>query len=305
MILAEGLGRTFGAYVAVENINVDIKQGEIFGILGPNGAGKTTTLRLLTGLVAPSSGRAEVAGIDVRKEPERVRQKVGILTETPGIYARLDALENLRFYADVYGVANAEGKIRAYLERFGLWERRREPVGSFSKGMRQKLAIARAVLHDPEVVFLDEPTSALDPESSRIVHELILELRGRGATVVLCTHHLDEAEKLCDRIGVLRKTLLHVDTPIALRRRLYGHLIELDTREPLPEASLERLKDVPGVKLVAVKGSRVELSVEDVEGSVPRIIAELVQQGAAILRVAEKARSLEDVYFELLRSGGP
>lgn len=303
MIFAEGLGRIFGSYVAVENINVDIKQGEIFGILGPNGAGKTTTLRLLTGLVGPTSGRAEVAGVDVAKNPDLVRQKVGILTETPGLYARLDALENLRFFADVYGVDNADVKIRAYLERFGLWERRREPVGSFSKGMRQKLAIARAVLHDPQVVFLDEPTSALDPESSRIVHELIVELRQRGATVVLCTHHLDEAEKLCDRIGVLRKTLLHVDTPVALRRKLYGHFIELDTREPLSEETRARLVAMQGVKLAASNGTRVELSVGDVESTVPQLIAMLVNDGVAILRVAEKARSLEDVYFELLRTG--
>ena len=305
MIFAEGLGRVFGSYVAVENINVDIKQGEIFGILGPNGAGKTTTLRLLTGLVGPTSGRAEVAGIDVAKDPDLVRQKVGILTETPGIYARLDALENLRFFADVYGVENADVKIRAYLERFDLWERRREPVGSFSKGMRQKLAIARAVLHEPQVVFLDEPTSALDPESSRIVHELIVELRQRGATVVLCTHHLDEAEKLCDRIGVLRKTLLHVDTPVALRRKLYGHFIELDTRAPLTEAMLAHIAALEGVKVTASHGTRIEVSVADVEATVPQLIAMLVHEGAAILRVAEKMRSLEDVYFELLRTGAP
>ena len=304
MIFAEGLGRTFGSYVAVENINVDIKQGEIFGILGPNGAGKTTTLRLLTGLVAPSSGRAEVAGINVIQDPDLVRQKVGILTETPGIYARLDALENLRFYASVYGVENADQKIRNYLERFDLWERRKEPVGSFSKGMRQKLAIARAVLHDPQVVFLDEPTSALDPESSRIVHELIVELRQRGATVVLCTHHLDEAEKLCDRIGVLRKTLLHVDTPQALRRKLYGHLIEVDTRSELSDETVARITSIEGVKLLASRGTHIELSVAHVEESVPQIIATLVGDGAAVLRVAEKARSLEDVYFELLRTGG-
>ncbi|MBX7197036.1 MAG: ABC transporter ATP-binding protein [Sandaracinaceae bacterium] len=306
MILAEGLGRRFGDYVAVHDVNVDIPRGEVFGVLGPNGAGKTTTLRLLTGLVAPTSGKAEVAGISVVRDPEGVRAKVGILTETPGLYARLDAIENLRFYADVHGVKNAMPKIQGYLERFGLWARRHEPVGAFSKGMRQKLAIARAVLHDPEVVFLDEPTSALDPESSRIVRDLVEELRAAGRTIVLCTHNLDEAERLCDRIGVLKRTLLHVDTPKALRRKLYGHLVEIDTLGAIPEPVLAALQALEGVREVrpALHTEGCIASIADPRTDTPRLVALLVDKGVPILRVAEQARSLEDVYLDLLREGG-
>ena len=315
MIRAEHLGRRFGEYVAVDDVNVDIARGEVFGVLGPNGAGKTTTLRLLTGLVAPTSGKAEVAGISVASEPERVRGKVGILTETPGLYARLDAVENLRFYADVYGVKDAMPKIQRYLERFGLWARRGEPVGAFSKGMRQKLAIARAVLHDPDVVFLDEPTSALDPESSRIVRDLVEELRAAGRTIVLCTHNLDEAERLCDRIGVLKRTLLHVDTPKALRRKLYGHLVEIDTLGAIPGEVLDAVRGLEGVRDVRAQrsheGVEVEgasegcvVSIADPRTDTPRLVALLVSRGVPILRVAEQARSLEDVYLDLLREGG-
>ncbi len=304
MIHAENLGRRFGDYVAVERLDLDVARGEVFGLLGPNGAGKTTTLRLLTGLVAPTSGSAEVAGLSVVDEPERVRTKVGILTETPGLYARLDALENLRFYAEVYDVKDATPKIRRYLERFGLWERRNEPVGAFSKGMRQKLAIARALLHDPEVVFLDEPTSALDPESSRTVRELVSELRAAGRTIVLSTHNLDEAERLSDRIGVLDHTLLHVDTPRALRRKLYGHLVEVDTLAALDAETLEALRALEGVKSVTPRLEGCAVAIEDVERDVPRLIATLVARSVPILRVAEQARSLEDVYLDLLHRRG-
>jgi ABC-2 type transport system ATP-binding protein len=304
VIRAHKLGRRFGDYVAVEDVDVDIPRGEVFGVLGPNGAGKTTTLRLLTGLVAPTSGHAEVAGISVTDDPEGVRARVGILTETPGLYARLDAIENLRFYADVHGVRDAMSKIRAYLERFGLWARRHEPVGAFSKGMRQKLAIARAVLHDPDVVFLDEPTSALDPESSRVVRELVEELRGKGRTIVLCTHNLDEAERLCDRIGVLKRTLLHVDTPKALRRKLYGHLVEIDAARDVEPDTLAALGALPGVRDVCARPQGCVLSIGDPLEDIPAVVRLLVERGVPVVRVAEQARTLEDVYLDLVREGG-
>ncbi|MFN7702818.1 MAG: ATP-binding cassette domain-containing protein, partial [Deltaproteobacteria bacterium] len=210
------------------------------------------------------------------------------------------------FYADVHGIRDAMPKIRGYLERFGLWSRRHEPVGSFSKGMRQKLAIARAVLHDPEVVFLDEPTSALDPESSRVVRDLVEELRAAGRTIVLCTHNLDEAERLCDRIGVLKRTLLHVDTPKALRRKLYGHRVEIDTLGAIPAEVLDALRGLDGVREAQPRrgAEGCVASIADPRTDTPRIVALLVARGVPILRVAEQARSLEDVYLDLLREGG-
>ena len=330
MISARELGRRFGDFVAVEGVTFEIAAGEVFGLLGPNGAGKTTTMRMLTGLVAPSSGQAEVAGISVTERPDEVRQAVGILTETPGLYVRLDALENLRFFARLYGVKKPDAKIEELLKRFGLWDRRREAVGSYSKGMRQKLAIARAVVHDPKVVILDEPTSALDPESAQVVRALITELKNEKRTIVLCTHNLDEAERLCHRIAVIKRTVLRVDSPAALRSALYGRSTTVKLVS-VSEGMLEAVRAVPGVRSVEVRSvevSRVEVSrveVSGVEGSGvegsgvevsgqtlfianddpthanPLLARALVGAGAEILSLSEIEKRLEDVYLDLVR----
>src|SRR5687768_3396231 len=221
---AAGLGRRFGDRWAVRGIELEVRRGEVLGLLGPNGAGKTTTVRLLTALIRPTEGSAAIDGFDVVTQPDEVRARVGILTETPGLYDRLSAQTNLDFFGRLYGLdaaQRAEG-IERYLRLFGLWERRDEVTGTFSKGMKQKLAIARALLHDPSVVFLDEPTAALDPEAAFIVRESIETMRRAGRTIVLATHNLDEADRLCDRIAFVRGGLLRVDSPAALRGAL-GH----------------------------------------------------------------------------------
>jgi len=218
MIVTERLSKSFGKLQAVQDLDLRVEAGEVFGFLGPNGAGKTTTVRMLSGLIGPTSGKAWVAGCEVGKQDGDLRRKVGILTESPGLYDRLSAERNLGFFADLYEVTDIAAQVERYLRLLGLWDRRHEPVGGFSKGMRQKLAIARAVLHEPQVVFLDEPTSALDPEAARLVREFIGELRAEGRAIVLCTHNLDEADRLCDRIAVFRTRILALDTPAALRR---------------------------------------------------------------------------------------
>ena len=208
-------------------------EGEVFGFLGPNGAGKTTTVRMLTSLIAPTSGQAWINGLQVGVDDQEIRRSVGILTESPGLYERLSASKNLEIYANLYDVDNVARQVEKYLHMLGLWSRRDDPAGSFSKGMRQKLAIARALLHEPRVLFLDEPTSGLDPEAARLVRSFIEQLRGQGRTIFICTHNLNEADHLCDRIGIFKSHLIEIDTPENLRERLYGrkvvfHLRELD-----------------------------------------------------------------------------
>ncbi|MGH2475728.1 MAG: ABC transporter ATP-binding protein, partial [Candidatus Limnocylindrales bacterium] len=201
-LTAAGLGRRFDDRWAVRGIDLDVRRGEVLGLLGPNGAGKTTTVRLLTALIEPTEGTAVVDGFDVRRQADDVRARVGILTETPGLYDKLSASANLDFFGRLYDLdaATRAERIAHYLRLFGLWDRRADVAGTFSKGMKQKLAIARALLHDPSVVFLDEPTAALDPEAAFIVREAIETLRKAGRTIVLATHNLDEADRLCDRI---------------------------------------------------------------------------------------------------------
>ena len=207
---------------AVQELTLDVNEGEVFGFLGPNGAGKTTTVRMLTALIKPTSGRATLGNYQLGKDDERIRRMVGILTETPGMYERLSAEKNLEIFANLYDVRDVAGQVEKYLRMLGLWARRLDEVGSFSKGMRQKLAIARALLHEPQILFLDEPTSGLDPEAAKIVRDFIEELKHEGRTIFLCTHNLDEADRLCDRIGIFKSRLIAIDTPENLRQKLYG-----------------------------------------------------------------------------------
>ncbi len=218
------LTRTFDSLVAVDDLTLAIPEGTVFGFLGPNGAGKTTTVRLLSALIAPTRGSATVAGYHLGENNQAIRQVVGILTETPGLYDRLSAWQNLMFFAELYDLPakRASSQIERYLRLLDLWERRDDKVGGFSKGMRQKLAIARALLHEPKVIFLDEPTAGLDPEAARVVLDFIKALRAEGRTIFLTTHNLPEADELCDLIGVFRARLLRLDTPANLRAGMFG-----------------------------------------------------------------------------------
>ena len=304
MIVTERLSKSFGKLQAVQDLDLRVEAGEVFGFLGPNGAGKTTTVRMLSGLIGPTSGKAWVAGCEVGKQDGDLRRKVGILTESPGLYDRLSAERNLGFFADLYEVSDIAGQVERYLRLLGLWDRRHEPVGGFSKGMRQKLAIARAILHEPQVVFLDEPTSALDPEAARLVREFIAELRAEGRAIVLCTHNLDEADRLCDRIAVFRTRILALDTPAALRRQLFGRSVVFHLREVSP-AHLMCLKALHVVRSVEAVDRRLVVGLEEPERDNPRLIRALVEAGAEIQFVGELRRTLEDVYLRLVEQSDP
>ena len=314
MIRTENLSKHFqsdGREIrAVDGLNLQVREGEVFGFLGPNGAGKTTSVRVLTTLIAPTGGRAWVNGLQVGKDDEKIRAGVGILTESPGLYERLSAFYNLQIFAELYGCKNPKGQAEKYLRLLDLWDRRDTEAGTFSKGMKQKLAIARALLHEPPVVFLDEPTAALDPESSKTVRDFIETLRGQGRTIFLCTHNLDEAERLCDRIGVFKQQLIAVDTPDALRRQLFGRqtVIRLAPgaqAQPLARA-VAALDGVKGVDLGPPEngsGPTLLISLDDPAQRNPAIVRLLVEQGAAVQFVNELRHSLEDVYLSLIHAG--
>lgn len=298
-IVAEGLTRKFGGLVAVEQVSFSVRPGEVFGLLGPNGAGKTTTIRMLSALIAPSSGRAWVAGYQIGREDQQVRRNVGILTESPGLYDALSAEQNLAFFARLYEVREVEKQVERYLKLLGLWGRRFEPVSAFSKGMRQKLAIARAILHEPKVLFLDEPTSTLDPEMSRLVREFIGELKREGRTIVLCTHNLDEADRLCDRIAVVKSRLLALDTPKALRQKLYGRVVVFHLAQDGHQFR-DQVSRLGFVQDVQAMDNKLVVQVDNPETHNPEIIRRLVELGAGIQFVGELRRTLEDVYLQLV-----
>ena len=299
VIQIEGLTKRFNGTLAVDGLTLEVRQGKVFGFLGPNGAGKTTTVRLLTSLIAPTAGSAWVNGHQIGVEDDAVRASVGILTETPGLYPRLNAQENLRLFAKLYGVEDVHGQVKKYLTMLSLWERRDEPVGGFSKGMRQKLAIARALLHEPPVLFLDEPTSALDPEAARVVRDFIEELSGQGRTIFICTHNLDEADRLCDRIGVIKQQLIRVDTPEALRRGLYGQSVLIRLQEVTPEL-IAAVEALPFVESISQVDSQLRVALDDPETQNPAVVRALVEAGGAVQFVEEEEHSLEQIYFDLM-----
>ena len=303
---AEQLGRRFGDRWAVRDITLNVHRGEVLGLLGPNGAGKTTTVRMLTALIEPSEGTAAVDGLDVITQADAVRARVGILTETPGLYDKLSATANLDFFGRLHGLTpsvRAE-RIERYLRLFGLWDRRNDVAGTFSKGMKQKLAIARALLHDPSVVFLDEPTAALDPEAAFLVREAIEELRRAGRTIVLATHNLDEADRLCDRIAFVRGGLLRVDSPAGLRGGLGSRrlVVRLAAAGPVGPAVMDAIAAAAGVPpgSVTVVDGGLRVVTPDPESAAPAVARAMIGAGLDVVEMRIERTSLEEVYFAVM-----
>ena len=294
------------AVLAVDSLTLQVDEGQVFGFLGPNGAGKTTTVRMLASLIAPTSGQAWVNDLKVGRDNKAIRRSVGILTEAPGLYDRLSAEKNLTVFARLYEVPDVAGQVERYLRMLGLWDRRDDLTGNFSKGMKQKLAICRALLHEPKVLFLDEPTAGLDPEAARLVHDFIEQLKAQGRTIFMCTHNLDEADRLCDRIGVMKQRLVEVDTPQNLRRRLYGRKVVFHLRQADPPL-VDLVRALPFVKdvqrLDSEDGARLVVGLDDPVAQDPIIVRALVQAGGDVQFVGELRHSLEDVYLSLIKAG--
>jgi len=303
VIEAVALTRRFGDRAAVESLSLRVGAGEVFALVGPNGAGKTTTLRMLGGLIAPSSGTARIAGIPlVGRRLQEVRGKVGFLTEAPGLWDRLTVWANLLVYARLYGVPDPRRAVTQALALLGLTDRASSLAAQLSKGMKQRVALARCLLHDPPVLLLDEPTSGLDPQTARVVRELILERRTRGHAIIISTHNLDEAERMANRIGVLQRRLLAVDAPDALRRRLFGRRVRFrlgDQAERFGPVALSA-----GAEHLEMHADGFSAAVGDGWADVPRIVRALVESGAEIHAVTPERVPLEDVYLRLIEDSG-
>jgi len=307
MIEAIGLTKHFKALTAVHDLSFTVGDGEIFGILGPNGAGKTTSVRMLAGLIGPSDGSARINGLELGQDSQRIRATTGVLTEAPGLHDKLTARQNLGYYGRLYGLRG--GGLRRAVERYlgivGMLDSADRRVGGFSKGMRQKVAIARALLHEPDVVYLDEPTSALDPSAAKMVRDFVATLRDAGRSIVVCTHNLDEAERLCDRVGIMRGTLLLVDTPANLRRQGRSASVRVDLVGARgPSSFLDMLAELPFVDGAQVVDGSLLVEVRDPRGDNPDLVEALVSAGARIVGITEEVATLEQVYLNLVGEAG-
>jgi ABC-2 type transport system ATP-binding protein len=299
-LVVEHVTKRFGERLAVDDVSFSVAAGEVFGFLGPNGAGKTTTVRMLGTLIAPTSGSAVVAGIPL--EPANgveIRQRIAVMPESPGLYLRLTVAENLEFFAGLYELEDPRPRIDRALEAVNLATRANDLCGSLSKGLKQRVGLARSLLSDPVILFLDEPTSGLDPVATREVHDLIERLRERGVTVFLTTHRLEEAEQLCDRVAILNTSLRTIGRPDELRDRLFAKGLLVKTGAPLeaPEQVFGRLD---GVEEWSGDGAGYELRVTDTRLVAPELARALVAAGADILSLTEERHTLQDVYLELV-----
>jgi ABC-2 type transport system ATP-binding protein len=304
MLTASHLTRNFDNRVAVQDVSFVVQPGEIFALLGPNGAGKTTTLRMLAGLIEPTSGAGHVNSEQMtRGTAPRLRSRIGFLTEAPGLWDRLSVRKNLQVYARLQGVEDPERAVTDALAIFDLRQRERDPAVQLSKGLKQRVALARTLLHQPSIVLLDEPTSGLDPESAREVRELILRLRAEGRAILLSTHNLDEVERVADRVAVLRGRLVASDTPTALRARLFGARVRVTLATPA--AAFMGVLNHDGWTDVRSDDRTLSIGVDDACARAPEIVRLLVGVGAGIQSVAPEEPPLEEVYLRLLGEEGP
>ncbi len=306
VVAAHNLTKRFRWLTAVDGISFQVREGEVFGLLGPNGAGKTTTIRMMCGLIPPTSGTATVLGRDVVKEPVTVKSSIGLLPETPSVYESLSAEENLRFYCEMYQVPRAEWarRIDELLSAFGLQTRRTSKVRTFSKGMKQKLALARTLVHDPPVIFLDEPTAGLDPESAKMVRDKIAQMsRDAGKTIFLCTHNLVEAESLCSRVAIIKSGRIIM---IGSTKDLRGEATEAGTYVVVlkeVEASLvEALRSLDYVQAAEPSDGSVRVRIASPFDNAHKLVEAILRFGGRIMEFRREARTLEDIYLEAVRS---
>jgi ABC-2 type transport system ATP-binding protein len=304
MIETVGLTKHFDDFVAVSDVSLGVRPGEVLALLGPNGAGKTTTVRMLSAILRPTAGKARIAGFDVVQQADDVRSSVGMLTESHGLYLRMRARDYLDFYGQLYSLEEAVRERRAarLMARFGLGGESDRRIGEFSKGMRQKLALVRAMLHDPDVLLLDEPTSAMDPHSAKQVRDAIADLRGDGRTVLICTHNLPEAEMLADRIAIIRRgQIVAQGTPLELKARLLGPpLLELRVAGEL-NGLVSDLDDL--VQVESQGYDWVRFRVENPSTTNPLVLHQLSAQGVNVVTLSEVPQSLEEVYLRVVNAG--
>jgi ABC-2 type transport system ATP-binding protein len=301
VLKASHLTRRFGDRVAVDDVSFELAPGEIFALLGPNGAGKTTTLRMMAGLIAPTTGAVSINGETVTPETApRLRGEIGFLTEAPGLWDRLTTRQNLMVYARLHGLPDPERAVDTVMDLFDIGDRGGDPAAQLSKGLKQRVALARTLLHQPRIVLLDEPTAGLDPESARHTRALILRLRDERRAIVLSTHNLDEVERIADRVAVLRSRLIGLDTPARLRARVFGARVRI-----VVAGGADRYATAvraAGVADVRVDGTAMSIALDSTAVDTPALVRALVNAGADVISVAPEEQPLEDVYLRLLEN---
>jgi ABC-2 type transport system ATP-binding protein len=302
MITVENLTRKFKDITAVKNISFYIDESEIFGFLGPNGAGKTTTIRMLSTLISPDSGKITINGKDTRSHGEYIREITGLLTESPGMYEKISAYDNLKYYSSFYNIPDdrRNKNIEKYLKMFDLWERKDDLAGTYSKGMKQKLALSRALIHEPRILLLDEPTAGLDPESAHMVRNFIDSLKKEKTTVFLCTHNLEEASSLSDRVCIIKKKIIRIATLSELQNGDRGKRVEIVFRDDADKYT-KLIKETSQIKNIQTDKNKAMLVIENPEISNPIILKKLVDSGAKIIYFNQIKASLEEIYLDLIR----
>lgn len=293
------LSKTFGDFKAVDHLSLTVQRGEVFGLLGPNGSGKTTTINMISGLSVPTSGQVKVLGYDVRHDARRVRQILGAVPQETALYEELTAWTNMDFHADLFGIPRREKKARItnMLELVQLLDRKNSRVSTFSGGMKRRLALGRALLHDPQLIYLDEPTLGVDVQARRAIWDYILDLRGQGKTVLITTNYLEEAQAICDRLAIIdHGKLIAVDTPDSLKRTYGGSVIELETEKP--STVVGEIRALEGVKEVQQNGTRLKITTEGVHNNVPQII-NLISQEGGLRDISVREPNLDEIFLRL------
>lgn len=298
MIEVINLNKTFENKTVLNDINFKVEKGEIFGYLGPNGAGKTTTIRILTGIIEPTSGEIYIDGLEIKNNIKEIRKRSGLLTENPGFYERFNAIENISFFSKLYGMKDndLQTKINEYFKMFNLWEHRFQPVGTFSKGMKQKLALIRAIIHDPDLIYLDEPTASLDPETSRTVRYFIKELKKDGKTVFLSTHNLNEAEEVCDKVAILNRRIIEIGTTSDLNSKMFGKKVIVEYQGN-PEKVAQILSSM-GINF-KIQNNKATL-INPIETS--PVVRALVNAGVDVSYVYNEKHTLEEIYLGMVKN---
>jgi len=302
MITVENLTKKFGNITAIENISFNINESEIFGFLGPNGAGKTTTIRILSTLISPTSGKITIDNRDNSSNGEYIRSITGLLTESPGMYEKISAYDNLEYYSSFYNIPGSirKNNIEKYLKMFDLWDRKDDLAGTYSKGMKQKLALSRALIHEPKILLLDEPTAGLDPESAHMVRIFIESLKKEKTTVFLCTHNLEEASNLSDRVCIIKKKIIRIATLSELQNDDKNKRAEIIFTDDA-DRYVKLLEGITGIKTVHAEKNRAIVVIEKPEISNPLIIKKLINSGAGILYFNEVKATLEEIYLDLIK----
>jgi ABC-2 type transport system ATP-binding protein len=304
LIETENLTKKFSDLTAVNNITLRVNDGEVFGFLGPNGAGKTTTIRMLCCLISKTSGSAKIGGyeIDNKEGSLKIRKMIGLVPDNVGLSENLTAYDNLDFYGKIYDCSESQRKesIKRFLEMLGLWEKRNVFAGTFSKGMKQKLAIARALIHDPQVLFMDEPTANLDPEASKTVRDFILQLKKEKKTIFLNTHNLDEAQRICDKVAIMNTSLRAIGTPQELEKAVSGKKTVIGLEQQVNDTVLGALKKLP-LKNLSTSGDTIAFDVENPDKENSPVIEAIVLAGGHVRSINMVGSTLEDTYLKLVR----